>query len=435
MTAPPNDERSTRVGEPALRAIMRRLREIMAEPGDGQDRLKKIVRQVAGLMVAEVCSIYLQRQDGSLELFATEGLNESAVRTTRMKRGEGLVGRCAELGVPVNVPEAQAHPAFSYRPETGEEAYHSLLAVPILRGGALLGVVVVQNQTPREYSDEDVESLQTTAMLVAEHLVSGDVIGVTGDAVGQTSGALRVIGEPISDGIALGHVFIHQPRVIVTELLSVDPEAEAERLDRAIIALRHAIDVMLQAESISKAGAHHDVLEAYRMFANDRGWQRRLHDAVKEGLTSEAAVERVQNTTRARLLNQNDPFWRERLRDLDDLSDRLLRILVGRSNTAFTELELPTDTILVARNMGPAELLDYDHSRLRAVVVEDASAQSHVGIVAKALGIAAVGQVPRLIERLSNGDAAIVDGETGDIHLRPSPDLEMSYADKVRFRA
>ncbi|MEO1694998.1 MAG: GAF domain-containing protein, partial [Pseudomonadota bacterium] len=187
---------------------MRRLREIMAEPGDGQDRLKKIVRQVAGLMVAEVCSIYLQRQDGSLELFATEGLNESAVRTTRMKRGEGLVGRCAELGVPVNVPEAQAHPAFSYRPETGEEAYHSLLAVPILRGGALLGVVVVQNQTPREYSDEDVESLQTTAMLVAEHLVSGDVIGVTGDVVGQTSGALRVIGEPISDGIALGHVFI-----------------------------------------------------------------------------------------------------------------------------------------------------------------------------------------------------------------------------------
>ncbi|MEO1720299.1 MAG: phosphoenolpyruvate--protein phosphotransferase [Pseudomonadota bacterium] len=436
MTAtPPSDDRSTRVGEPALRAIMRRLREIMAEPGDGQSRLNRIVRQVAGLMVAEVCSIYLRRQDGSLELFATEGLNDSAVRTTRMKRGEGLVGRCAELGVPVNVPEAPSHPAFSYRPETGEEAYQSLLAVPILRGGALLGVIVVQNRTPREYSEEDVESLQTTAMLVAEHLASGDVDGGIAADTSDTSVTTRIIGEPISDGIALGHIFIHQPRVIVTELLSVDPDAEAERLDRAVVALRNAIDVMLRSESISKAGAHHDVLEAYRMFANDRGWLRRLHVAVKEGLTSEAAVERVQNTIRTRLLAQNDPFWRERLRDLDDLSDRLLRILVGRSDTALTDLELPTDTILVARNMGPAELLDYDRSRLRAVVVEDASAQSHVGIVAKALGIAAVGQVPRLIESLSNGDAAIVDGETGDIHLRPSSDLEASYADKVRFRA
>ena len=176
--------------EPALRVIMRRLREIMSEAGDGQARLDKIVRQIAGVMVTEVCSIYLKRQDGSLELFASEGLNPGAVHSTRMKRGEGLVGRCAELNVTVNEPEASSHPAFSYRPETGEEIYHSLLAVPIGRSGQVLGVLVVQNRTQKEYSDEDVEVLQATAMVVAEHLVSGAVAGA-GTAVAPCSSTTR----------------------------------------------------------------------------------------------------------------------------------------------------------------------------------------------------------------------------------------------------
>ncbi|MEM7777012.1 MAG: phosphoenolpyruvate--protein phosphotransferase [Pseudomonadota bacterium] len=422
-------------GEPALRAIMRRLRVIMAEPGDGQERLNKIVRQVAGLMVAEVCSIYLKRQDSMLELFATEGLNIEAVHQTRLNRGEGLVGRCAELAAPVNVPEVRDHPAFSYRPETGEEAYHSLLAVPILRAGALLGVIVVQNQTRREYTDEDVEVLQTTAMVVAEHLVSGDVAGAIGDGTGERASTTLMQGEAISDGIALGHAVFHQPRVVVSELLAVDPVAEAARLERAVSALRNAIDTMLESDTMSRAGAHRDVLEAYRMFAYDRGWLRRMQEAVEEGLTAEAAVERVQNTTRARMLRQSDRFWHHRLRDLDDLADRLMRILSGKTQAAFEDMELPSDTILVARNMGPAELLDYDRSKLRAVVVEDAGAQSHVAIVAKALGLAAVGQIPGLIERVAAGDAVIVDGETGEVHLRPSPDIVAAYSDKVRLRA
>lgn len=422
-------------GEPALRVMARRLREIMAEPGDGQERLDKIVRLISGLMVAEVCSIYLKRQDGSLELFATEGLNPEAVHMTRLNRGEGLVGRAAEIAAPVNEPDAQAHPAFSYRPETGEEQYHSLLAVPVLRGGAVLGVIVVQNMTPRVYSEEDTEVLQTTAMVVAEHLASGDVArAVIGeDADRSLSSFLR--GSGISDGIALGHVVLHEPRVVVTELLAEDLGHEMERLERAMAEMRSSIDEMLRHETVSHAGAHRDVLEAYRLFAHDRGWYRRLTDAVREGLTAEAAVERVQNVTRARMLSQNDPFWRERLRDLDDLSDRLLRILAGRSSAAKEGLELPEDTVLVARNMGPAELLDYDSSRLRGLVVEDASAQSHVAIVARALGIAAVGEVPRFADKVGANDPIIVDGETGEVYLRPSADVVQAYNDKVRFRA
>ena len=421
--------------EPALRVFMRRLREILDEPGDGQARLDKIVRQISGLMIAEVCSIYFKRQDSSLELFATEGLNPAAVHSTLLKRGEGLVGRCAELGVPVNEPDAQKHPAFSYRPETGEEIYHSLLAVPIQRGGVTLGVIVVQNKTLRVYTEEDVDVLQAATMVIAEQVVSGAVAGI-GSAVEISKSLAAVVkGEPISDGLALGHIVLHEPRVAVTNLLSDDPQAEIARLEAAHERLHEMLDEMLGQEAMSAAGAHQDVLEAYRMFANDKGWVRRMRAAVEEGLTAEAAVERVHNATRAQMLRQNDPFWRERLRDLDDLSDRLLRILAGRTSAADDLASLPDDAILVARTMGPAELLDYDRAKLRGLVIEDGSGQSHVAIVARALGIAAVGGAHRIIERVSTGDSAIVDAETGEVHLRPSPEVIQAYSDRVRFRA
>lgn len=421
--------------EPVLRVIMRRLREIMSEPGDGQARLDKIVKQIAGVMVAEVCSIYLKRQDGSLELFATEGLNISAVHSTRMNRGEGLVGRSAELNITINEPEASSHPAFSYRPETGEEVYHSLLAVPVQRSGQVLGVLVVQNRTPKDYSDEDVEVLQATAMVVAEHIVSGAVAGA-GTAIELSKSMSSVIdGEAISEGIALGHVVLHEPRIVVERLMAEDTDEEMLRLETAIVALRTHLDEMFDHEHLAAAGEHRDVLEAYRMFAHDKGWERRLREAVDGGLTAEAAVERVQNSTRARMLRQNDAYWRERQRDLDDLSDRLLRILAGRITSADEPSSLPPDAILIARTMGPAELLDYDRKRLRGLVVEDGSGQSHVAIVAKALGIAAVGQARGVVERVSAGDAAIVDAIAGEVHLRPSSDVISAYSDKVRFLA
>lgn len=421
--------------EPALRVIMRRLREIMSEPGDGQSRLNKIVKQIAGVMVAEVCSIYLKRQDGSLELFASEGLNPTSVHEVRMNRGEGLVGRCAELNVTVNEPEASSHPAFSYRPETGEEIYHSLLAVPIQRSGQVLGVLVVQNRTQKEYSDEDVEVLQATAMVVAEHLVSGAVAGAGTPVELSKSLSTHIQGEAISDGIALGHVVLHEPRIVVTTLMAEDSDEEMKRLETAVTTLRTSLDEMFGHEHLAGAGEHHDVLEAYRMFAHDKGWEKRLREAVEGGLTAEAAVERVQNSTRARMLRQNDAYWRERQRDLDDLSDRLLRILAGRMTSADEPNKLPPDTILVARTMGPAELLDYDRKRLRGLVIEDGSAQSHVAIVAKAIGIAAVGQARGVVERVGAGDPAIVDAMTGQVHLRPSSDVIAAYSDKVRFLA
>jgi phosphotransferase system enzyme I (PtsP) len=393
------------------------------------------VRQIAGLMVAEVSSIYLKRQDGSLELFATEGLNPAAVHNTLLKRGEGLVGRCAELAVPINEPDAQNHPAFSYRPETGEEIYHSFLAVPILRGGEVLGVLTIQNRTEKEYSDEDVEVLQTTAMVLAEHLVSGAVAGVnTGSEFSRAVGHV-VRGQPLSEGIALGHAVLHDARVVVTEVEAKDPEAETRRLETAVEELKASIDDILGQGEFAANGEHRDVLEAYRMFAHDRGWLRRMKEAIRRGMTAEAAVERVQNDTRSRMLRQADSYWRERLKDLDALSDRLLRVLSGSPRAQGAVAALPHDSVLVARSMGPADLLDYDRSRLRGLVLEDSGGQSHVAIVAKALGIPAIGDARGMMERVDQGNPIIVDAESGEVHIRPTSGVIAAYRDKARFRA
>ncbi|HSB58290.1 MAG TPA: phosphoenolpyruvate--protein phosphotransferase [Methyloceanibacter sp.] len=421
------------VGAP--RQLLRRLREVMAQRESAQARLDKVVVLIASNMVAEVCSLYLRRRDGSLELFATEGLNPEAVHNTHLKPGEGLVGLIAEQAEPMQFPDAQHHPAFSYRPETGEEVYQSFCGVPILRGGHTIGVLTVQNRTKRQYSDEEIEALQTTAMVLAEMIASGG-FGTTEEVSAEPRRELaaRFTGLPISEGVALGHVVLHEPRIVVTRLIAEDVELERRRLSQAIEELTGMIDNMLERGDLARAGEHREVLEAFRMFAHDHGWRRRLDEALLTGLTAEAAVQRVRNDTRARMLRQIDPHARERLHDIDDLSNRLLRLLAGGAVTAAAG-NLPQDTILIARTMGPAELLDYDRQRLRGLVLEEGGSASHVAIVARALGIAAISQVKGVLDMVEAGDAAIVDAEGGELHIRPTQEVVSAYADKVRFRA
>ncbi len=419
----------------APRVLLRRLREIMAEPDSPQARLDHIVVQIAAIMVAEVSSIYLTRPDGTLELFATEGLNPDAVHNTRLQKGEGLVGQIADQAEPLNLSDAQAHPAFSYRPETGEDPYHSFLGVPILRGGKLLGVLTIQNKARRHYYEEEIEALQTTAMLLAELIASGEIANVdeVADDIAHKN-PLTLEGVSLTDGIALGHIVLHEPKVVVTKFIAEDITYERSRVRQAIGKLRITVDDMLARGNATATGEHLEVLEAYRMFAYDRGWGNRLLEAVSTGLTAEAAVERVQNDTRAKMMRQKDPYLRERLHDLDDLSNRLMRILAGKTGKASKE-ELPDDTILVARDMGASELLDYDHTQLRGLILEEGSSTSHVVIVARAMGIAAVGKVENARNEVDTGNAAIVDAQSGKVHIRPTQEVVDAYSDKVRFRA
>ncbi len=417
------------------RVLLRRLREVMAEPVSAQERLNKIVVLIAANMVAEVCSVYVLRVDGTLELYATEGLNPESVHVTVLRQDEGLVGIVSAEAKSLNLSDAQHHPAFSFRPETGEQIYHSFLGVPILRAGNTLGVLVVQNRAHRTYSEDEEEALQTTAMVLAETIASGELSALAKPGLEPAAHRpLQLAGSSISDGIGLGHAVMHEPRVVVTRMIADDPQKELQRLDQALNTLRADLDRLLERRDVADGGEHKEVLEAYRMFANDRGWTHKMHEAVTTGLTAEAAVERVQSDNRARMMRQTDPYLRERLHDLDDLASRLMRQLVGRGHAPPRE-QLPDNAILVARSMGPAALLDYDRKKLRALVLEEGGPTSHVSIVARALGIAAVGQIANATGIIDSGDAIIVDGSMGHVHVRPTADVEKAYAERVRLRA
>jgi phosphotransferase system, enzyme I, PtsP len=407
----------------AARRLIARLRDVMAGGGSAQERLDRIVQLIAAELHAEVCSCYLMRAGDILELFATVGLNPSAVHRTRLRVGEGLVGTIAASARPLALGDAPAHPSFAYRPETGEEPFRSLAGVPLLRGGRVRGVLVIQHVRARAYSEDEIETLQTVAMVLAELSSTGELVGAgeissAGDAYVLQQ---RLAGIGMNAGLAMGQAVLHRPRLTLSELVADDPEAEFARFGEAVNSMHASIDDMVQESREAVPGDTADILESYRMFARDRGWLGRIREAIAQGLTAEAAVERVQQDNRARMSQIADPYLRARLDDLEDLTNRLLRHLTGKRSP--TETRLPDDVVLVARALGPAELLDYDRSRLRALVLEEGSPSSHVAIVARALDIPVVGRCSGALTRIEQGDPLIVDGDNGQVLVRPGEDL------------
>ncbi len=413
------------------RRLLRRLRDTLAEPGAGQERLNRVVRLIATSMHTEVCSVYLFRDDETLELCATEGLKRESVHKTRMKLGEGLVGRVAKTSNPINTANAPAEKGFRYMPETGEELYSSFLGVPIQRLGEKVGVLVVQSKQARQYSEDEVYALEVVAMVVAEMTELGAFIG-EGEALSAPhKHPVMFRGGTGQEGAAEGRVWLHEPRVVITNPVGDDPVKEMERLNKAVADLRLSVDVMLTTTDFADK-EQQQILEAYRMFANSRGWMRRMEEDIQRGLSAEAAVEKEQSAARARLEQVPDPYLRDRLHDLDDLSNRLLRILTGQGHD--TGAEMPENPILVARNIGPAELLDYGR-KLRGVVLEEGSVGSHAAVVARALAIPLVIHAEKITTEALNGDHILVDGDQGIVHLRPEQTVANSFRDKIAMQA
>jgi phosphotransferase system, enzyme I, PtsP len=418
-------------GESESRKLLGRLREVMAGASAGQARLDRIVKLIASSMETEVCSIYLFRDAETLELCATEGLKAEAVHVTRMRLGEGLVGRVARRGRAINAANAPQEPGFRYMPETGEEIYSSFLGVPVQRLGEKLGVLVVQSKTARTFSDDEVYGLEVVAMVLAEMTELGAFVGEGAALKARHTESVLLRGSTGQEGAAEGHVWLHEPRVVVTNPIADDPVAETERLHRAVERLRGSVDAMLSGAG-AEDGEQREVFETYRMFANSRGWMRRMEEDIARGLSAEAAVEKEQSQARARMEEVADAYLRDRLHDLDDLSNRLLRILTGQG--AETGAELPSDPILVARNIGPGELLEYGR-KLRGIVLEQGSVGSHAAIVARAWAIPLVIHAERITAEALNGDHILIDGDQGLVHLRPDDTVVGAFRDKMAMQA
>ncbi|PZX18307.1 phosphotransferase system enzyme I (PtsP) [Palleronia aestuarii] len=417
--------------ESESRKLLQRLRGTLAEDSAGQARLDSIVQIIADSMATGVCSIYLFRDAETLELCATEGLKPEAVHQTRMRLGEGLVGRVARTGQIVNSANAPGERGFRYMPETGEERFSSFLGVPIQRVGDKLGVLVVQSKEAREYSDDEVYALEVVAMVLAEMTELGAFTGEGAALSARHQNPVLFRGTVAQEGTAEGQVWLHEPRVVVTNPIAENPETETKRLTDAIEQLRVTVDDMLEGIRTGDKDQR-EVLETYRMFAHSRGWLRRMCEDIELGLSAEAAVEKEQSAARSRLQSVPDAYMRERLHDLDDLSRRLLRILTGQGKE--TGAEISDRPILVARNIGPGELLDYGRS-LRGIVLEQGSVGSHAAIVARALAIPLVVQARNITTEALNGDNILVDGEQGIVHLRPEDNITAAFRDKMAMQA
>ncbi len=422
-------------GAQSSRRLLARVRAIMADPTGAQESLDRIVGIIAAEMVAEVCSLYVRRAGDMLELFATQGLKSEAVHNTHLRVGEGLVGDIAAHARPLALSDAQSHANFAYRPETGEEIYHSLMGVPAIRGGRVIGVLVVQNRTQRHYEEEEIETMETVAMVLAEMVAGGELVDRSELAPIDGLGIkpLRLEGLRLNGGIGMGTAVIHQPAYRVEHVVADDIAAEHEKLETAYSEMHGALEDMMAAGAFAEGGEHRDIMEAYRMIASDAGWLERLHEAIDSGLTAEAAVERVQNDLRARMSQVSDPYLRERMHDIEDLGNRLMSHLHGDGANGNGKV-LPDHVVLIARNLGPAQLFDYDPERIRALVLEEGSPTSHAAIVARALDIPVVAQVKGVLERIEDGDPVIVDGDSARVFVRPGEDVQQSFKDALKAR-
>ena len=415
----------------AARRILTRLHEVMASRINVQAKLNKVVEIIGEELSSEVCSIYLLRE-GVLELFATRGLKQEAVHVTRLALGEGLVGTIARNVETLNLDEAAAHPDFIYKPETGEDRFHSFAGVPIVRQEDAVGVLSVQHLDPHRYAEVEIEALQTVAMVLSELLTNAGLVDehpggntrVAGTQTQITSGLQLVMG------MARGQAVYHQPRITIEHTVAEDTEAERQRVYSAFAKMREQIDKLAGASEFGVDGEHQEVIETYKMFAYDEGWGRRINEAIDSGLTAEAAIERVQQRTRMRMRQIDDPLLADRMHDLEDLANRLLRIVSGQLGTA-AQLGLRQDAILIARNLGPAELLEYDRRRLKGVILEEGSLTAHVTIVARAMGVPVLGRVKDVRHLINEGDAILMDVVKNRLIIRPSPDMDEAFDNKL----
>ncbi|WP_366654974.1 phosphoenolpyruvate--protein phosphotransferase [Fodinicurvata sp. EGI_FJ10296] len=424
-------------GPTASRRLLARLRDIMAGSGSAQERLDKIVRMIAAEMVAEVCSCYVMRPGEVLELFATIGLNPDAVHRTRLQVGQGLVGEVAATARAQVIANAPQHPKFVYRPETGEDPYQSFMGVPILRGGKVRGVLVIQNQQRRTYSEEEVETLLTIAMVVAELVAARGPSGPDqAGGIDANEGMMpaRIEGVTLNPGLAMGTAVPHRPQLTIRQMVAEDADVEHSRLRDALAAMHSSIDHLVAVTEARGDPESRDILETYRMFAEDRGWLNRINEAISTGLTAEASVQRVQNDMRARMAHMTDPYLRERINDFEDLANRLLLHLSGKTSVASSGT-LPEAIVLVARSLGPADLLDYDQEKLVAVVLEDGSSASHVAILARALGLPMVARCADVMQIVEPFDQIIVDGDNAQVFVRPAEDVQDLFAQTLALRA
>ena len=414
--------------------ILREMRQTTGGQASVQEKLEQIVALIANKMSADAANCYVAIDDYTLELFASYGFNSGVAHKIYLRFSEGLVGEVAQNNRSLAVADAWSHPKFSYKPDLGEENYKSFLGVPLIRWNRAIGVLTIQQREQHEYSPQEIESLETVAMFLSE-LVASDEMNEYKKKLIKERGLVdreKVRGLSLSKGYGLGNAVVHRRRQAVTKIFAEDKQQELQRLETAHRQMNEDLEKKFTSTKLG-IGEHVEILDAYRMFAQDKGWYKKIADNVMGGLTAEAAIERAYEDMWNRLSGTTDNYLKERLHDLRDVADRLQSYL--RGDFGAVESIDSEDIVVVAMTMGPADLMDYDYTKIRGLIIEDGTPTMHVAIVAKALGIPVVAKIKGIFDEIKTGELLAIDGNEGYVYQNPSEAVQARFRDKIAEKA
>ena len=413
--------------------ILQQLRSISEGESPINEKLNNIVQMIAEQMSADAAACYITVEGNRLALVAAYQLNPEAVNKVVFRFGEGLTGEVAQQSRTLSVADAWAHPKFVHKPELGEDEYKSYIGIPLIRWHRSIGVLALQSKEIHEYSAMDIEILETVGMVLSE-IVSSEDMGEYRkefDKNNQINYREKLKGLSLSKGYGLGVAVVHRRRQVVTKIFAEDKEKELHRLEIAFAQMNADLEKKLDAAKLGM-GEHVDILDAYKMFASDKGWYKKLVNNIQSGLTAEAAVERAYEDMWNRLSGTTDVYLKERLHDLRDVSDRLSSYLSGDYGS-IRGVNSP-DVVVVAQTMGPADLMDYDYTKIRGLIIEDGTPTMHVAIVAKALNIPVVAKIKGIFSEVKTGELIAVDGMDGYVYMHPSLQVQEKFKLKIAER-
>ena len=424
--------------ESSLLLTLEEISQLVAHSHDPSETLSNVVRLIQGRFHTAVCSVYvLHPEQGELVLSATVGLSRESIGRVRMRLDEGLTGLTAEKMAPVMVADAFSHPRFKYFPDAGEDPYHSFLGVPLVEGGELQGVLVVQTMEPRTFTQNEIRMLVTVAAQVAAIVGDAHLLEQVSAAAHETAApapalvaeevSAVLLGTPLSPGVGVGEAYVagdfDEWRQTVP-MKSSDPEGEAGRLNKALEEAREEIVRLSQRISELVGEDHGAILHAQLMILQDRTIESDLNACLAAGATAEAALLATLDKYVAAFQRLSTQLFQERMYDIKDVFYRVLwRLRPRKAAGPAGERQ-----VLVAREASVMELFAGDLEQLAAVVVEHGGPQSHAAILARSLGLPMVGQVGDFTRLLHPGRRLLVDGTKGEIILDPSADAGATVA-------
>lgn len=385
-----------------------------------------IVKHTHLAMDTEVCSVYLRGEADDFVLRATEGLNRDAVGKVKMNIKEGLVGYVAQRGEPINLKNADAHSRYRYFPETGEEKYSSFLGVPIVHQRQVLGVITVQQVSPRRF-DEDEEAFLVTLSAQLSGLIAHTEAIHTAEDVDGAAQDLSFRALAGSPGVAIGTAVVYSPE---SDLDSVpyqkcqDIEKELAFFKASLAAVREDIKELSGKLKSRLSTEEQGLFDAYIAMLEDKSMAREVADYIKRNVVAPYAWSRVILKHSQTFASMHDPYLRERAADVRDLGRRVLGYL---QKSAQREKVFPEKTILLGDELTASVLGEIPKDKLVGLVSVKGSANSHIAILARAMGIPTIlGAVDLPFTQL-DGQETIVDGYRGNVYFNPGEKARQEF--------